>query len=52
MLAITALLGAGPLAIQPIWDAGLVFLWAAAALSVYTLGLYVGALVVNEKRPR
>ena len=52
MLAITALLGAGPMTLQPIWGAGLVCLWAAAALSVYTLGLYVGALVANEKRPR
>lgn len=52
MFAITALLVTGPLELPPIWQVGLVFLWAATALSVYTLGLYVGAVIGNEKRPR
>ncbi|MEO0448840.1 MAG: CDP-diacylglycerol--glycerol-3-phosphate 3-phosphatidyltransferase [Pseudomonadota bacterium] len=52
MIGIGALLAAAPLATVWIWSLGLVLVWAAAALSVYTLGLYVGALIANEKRPR
>lgn len=52
MVGIGALLAAAPLHQTWIWPAGLILAWAAAALSVYTLGLYIGALIANEKRPR
>ncbi|MEM6914864.1 MAG: CDP-alcohol phosphatidyltransferase family protein [Pseudomonadota bacterium] len=52
MIAIGCLLLAGPLLLPLIFSAGIILAWGAAALSVYTLGLYVGALLVNEKRPR
>lgn len=31
---------------------GLIVVWAAALLAVYTLGLYIGALMAESKRPR
>ncbi|MEM9180176.1 MAG: CDP-diacylglycerol--glycerol-3-phosphate 3-phosphatidyltransferase [Pseudomonadota bacterium] len=52
MLAISTLLLAGPLAREMLWDTGLVIVWLAALLSVYTLGLYLGALIADGKRPR
>ncbi|MEO1187759.1 MAG: CDP-diacylglycerol--glycerol-3-phosphate 3-phosphatidyltransferase [Pseudomonadota bacterium] len=52
MIAIVALLLAGPTFLQLLWNAGLVVLWLAALLSVYTLGLYLGALIADSKRPR
>ena len=52
MVGIGALLAAAPLQTTWVWSLGLVLVWAAAALSIYTLGLYVGALIANEKRPR
>ncbi|MEL7101056.1 MAG: CDP-alcohol phosphatidyltransferase family protein [Pseudomonadota bacterium] len=52
MVAIVALLLAGPLALEIVWTAGLIVLWLAALLSVYTLGLYLGALLAESKRPR
>ena len=52
MVAIVALLLTGPLAIEIVWTAGLIVLWLAALLSVYTLGLYLGALLAETKRPR
>ncbi|MHA7898425.1 MAG: CDP-alcohol phosphatidyltransferase family protein [Henriciella sp.] len=52
MAGIGALLAAGPTSLAAVWSLGLLVVWAAAALSVYTLGLYVGALIAKEKRPR
>jgi cardiolipin synthase len=52
MFGIAALLLAAPIAMSMIWPIGLVLVWGAAALSVYTLGLYLGALLANRKRPR
>lgn len=52
LLAIAALLLAGPMASGGLWDTGLVIVWLAALLSVYTLGLYLGALIADGKRPR
>jgi len=52
MLGIGGLLAAGPLLNTWIWGGGLILVWAAAALSVYTLGLYVGALIADTKQPR
>lgn len=51
MLGITALLGAGPVGIAMIWQAGIIVVWAAAALSIYTLGLYLGSSLAKEERP-
>lgn len=52
MVGIAALLAATPTGIALVWPIGLLLVWAAAALSIYTLGLYVGALIANRKRPR
>ncbi|MEL6826210.1 MAG: CDP-diacylglycerol--glycerol-3-phosphate 3-phosphatidyltransferase [Pseudomonadota bacterium] len=52
MIAIAALLLAGPVANDTLWTVGLVMVWLAALLSVYTLGLYLGALIADGKRPR
>ena len=52
MLGISALLAAIPSAIPFVWAIGLVLVWGAAALSLYTLGLYLGALAPDGKRPR
>lgn len=52
MLGIGALLLAGPSSFAFVWSAGLILVWVAAALSIYTLGLYVGALISDAKRPR
>lgn len=51
MIGIGALLAASPLAFQPIWTLGLIVIWLAAALSIYTLGLYVGTAFAKPKRP-
>jgi cardiolipin synthase len=52
MVGIAALLAAIPTGIVLVWPVGLLLVWAAAALSIYTLGLYVGALIANRKRLR
>jgi len=52
MIGIAALLAATPSSVGVIWPAGLVLVWVAAALSVYTLGLYLGVVLGDEKRPR
>lgn len=52
MVAIVALLLAGPVSSSALWNAGLLVLWLAALLSVYTLGLYLGAVLADTKRPR
>ncbi|MEL7109071.1 MAG: CDP-alcohol phosphatidyltransferase family protein [Pseudomonadota bacterium] len=51
MIGIGALLAAPAFASTQIWNAGLVLIWLAALLSVYTLGLYLGALIAETKRP-
>jgi len=52
MVGIAALLAAAPSSLSVMWPFGLVLIWIAAALSVYTLGLYLGAILADEKRPR
>jgi len=47
MVGIGALLLAAPLGLDLIWMTGLALIWAAAALSIYTLGLYVGELLAD-----
>ncbi len=51
MIGIAALLAASPLSAELIRSSGLILVWLAAALSVYTLGLYVGAILADAKRP-
>lgn len=51
MIGIGGLLLATPLSYDPIWTASIVLVWLAAALSVYTLGLYVGGVLADTKRP-
>ena len=51
MVGIVTLLLAGPIASAMVWTSGLVLTWLAAALSVYTLGLYGGAILADAKRP-
>jgi CDP-diacylglycerol--glycerol-3-phosphate 3-phosphatidyltransferase len=51
MIGILGLLLAAPFSIGAIWTIGLIIVWLAAALSVYTLGLYCGALLAESKRP-
>ena len=51
MVGIAALLLASPLASPLITHAGTLLIWVAATLSVYTLGLYVGAVIADVKRP-
>lgn len=51
MIGILGLLLAIPLSIEAVWTIGLIIVWLAAALSVYTLGLYCGALMAESKRP-
>ncbi len=48
MLGISALLLANALFSAALWVVGLVLVWIAAVLAVYTLGLYVGALIANQ----
>lgn len=48
MLGIGALLLANALGRAELWVAGLILVWIAASLAVYTLGLYVGALIANQ----
>lgn len=52
MFGIAALLAATPSSLPIIWAIGLALVWGAAALSIYTLGLYLGAHLANRKRPR
>ena len=52
MAGIAALLLASALGSAMITHAGTVLVWVAATLSVYTLGLYVGAVIADVKRPR
>lgn len=52
MVGIAALLLASPLGSALVTHAGTVLIWVAATLSVYTLGLYVGAVFADVKRPR
>ncbi|NQY38510.1 MAG: CDP-diacylglycerol--glycerol-3-phosphate 3-phosphatidyltransferase [Henriciella sp.] len=52
MVGIAALLLAAPFSSALIMHAGTVLVWVAAALSVYTLGLYLGAILADVKRPR
>lgn len=52
MVGIAALLLAPPLGSAFVTQAGTVMVWVAAALSVYTLGLYLGAMIADVKRPR
>jgi CDP-diacylglycerol--glycerol-3-phosphate 3-phosphatidyltransferase len=51
MIGIGALLAAPAFVSIQILNAGLVLIWLAALLSVYTLGLYLGALIADTKRP-
>lgn len=51
MIGIGALLASPLLASTLIWNGGVLLIWLAALLSVYTLGLYLGALIANTKRP-
>ena len=51
MLAISGLLLSDPLGLAALWPASLILLWLAAALALYTLGLYIGALLADAKRP-
>ena len=51
MIGIGALLLANAVSGSYLWSIGLGLVWIAAALSVYTLGLYIGALVADRKRP-
>lgn len=52
MIGIAALLLAPPLGAALITHAGTLLVWVAATLSVYTLGLYLGAVIADVKRPR
>ncbi len=51
MIGIAGLLVAAPLASEMLRTASLVLVWLAAALSVYTLGLYIGTVLADTKRP-
>ena len=51
MLGIGGLLLAMGAGLAWLWSVSLVALWLAAVLAVYTLGLYVGALIAESKRP-
>ncbi|MEL6858749.1 MAG: CDP-alcohol phosphatidyltransferase family protein [Pseudomonadota bacterium] len=51
MIGIGALLLATATVLPVLWPVGLGLVWLAAALSVYTLGLYIGALIAQRKRP-
>ena len=52
MAGIGALLLAAPLGVHLITQLGTGLVWIAAGLSVYTLGLYLGAVIADVKRPR
>ena len=52
MVGIAALLLAAPFGSTLITHVGTVLVWVAATLSVYTLGLYLGAVIADVKRPR
>lgn len=52
MAGIGALLLAAPLGVHLITQLGTGLVWVAAGLSVYTLGLYLGAVIADVKRPR
>ena len=51
MVGIGGLLLAMGAGLAWLWSVSLVALWLAAVLAVYTLGLYVGALIAESKRP-
>lgn len=51
MLGISALLVAGPAGSAIIWQIGIMIVWVAATLSIYTLGLYLGSSLAKEERP-
>ena len=48
MLGIASLLLAAGLAHSMFWFVGLLLVWIAAAPAIYTLGLYIGALIANQ----
>ena len=48
MVGICGLLLAGAWISSFLWVLALILVWVAALLAVYTLGLYVGALLVNQ----
>lgn len=52
MAGIGALLLAPPLGSHLVTYIGTGLVWIAAILSVYTLGLYLGAVIADAKRPR
>lgn len=52
MAGIGALLLAAPLGSHLVTKIGTGLVWIAAVLSVYTLGLYLGAVIADVKRPR
>lgn len=51
MLGISALLIAAPFASNLIANLGLALVWLSAILSIYTLGLYLGTILADGKRP-
>ena len=52
MTGIGGLLLASGLSSALLWTISLTLVWLAALLAVYTLGLYVGTLMLESKRPR
>jgi len=48
MVAIAGLLLALALGSAILWNMGLILIWLAATLAVYTLGLYIGTLIPNQ----
>lgn len=51
LTGIGGLLLALALASDMLWNGALIVVWIAAALSVYTLGLYLGAVLPDTKQP-
>jgi len=52
MIGIAGVLVASPWLNEILRTGGIALVWLAAFLSVYTLGLYVGAILAETKRPR
>ena len=52
MIGIACVLVASPVPSEILRSVGIVLVWLAALLSVYTLGLYIGAILAGTKRPR
>lgn len=48
MVAIAGLLLALALGSAILWNVSLILVWLAAALAIYTLGLYIGTLIANQ----